>query len=216
MTPTLGCPLAWLAERTAWGVAPFLLLSVAGGVQAMEPLLVSVPGNANPYLSGAVAGTPASNGDRAPDQSPVWVRGLRVQPGRGYTFAASGRVNHGGTVSGPDGGPVIRHAPGAQNGIAGVTLPINALLGVFLDDRVPSAGDEAEDTDFSTGKSRDAFELEPALNQIFFIGDGLTSDGEWQVFFAPKGATRLFLGTMDGYGWYNNSGSFMVEITPRP
>jgi hypothetical protein len=60
---------------------------------------------------------------------------------------------------------------------------------------------------------------------IFFIGDGLTSDsnagffdGEQQSFIVPSGATRLFLGTVDGEGWYNNTGSFSVDtsISSKP
>jgi hypothetical protein len=29
---------------------------------------------------------------------------------------------------------------------------------------------------------------------------------------APAGATRLFLGTMDGFGWFNNVGSLTVTV----
>lgn len=35
----------------------------------------------------------------------------------------------------------------------------------------------------------------------------------------PIGATRLFLGTMDGYDWINNAGRLDVEVTasvPEP
>jgi hypothetical protein len=56
--------------------------------------------------------------------------------------------------------------------------------------------------------------LAPGLKQIFFIGDGLTGTGSGsiQTFHIPAGATRLFLGTMDSYGWSNNSGSFTVDL----
>jgi hypothetical protein len=50
------------------------------------------------------------------------------------------------------------------------------------------------------------------LRQLFFIGDGLTSGGVIQQFVVPQGATRLFLATMDGYGQYNNIGSFTVTV----
>src|ERR1700720_24062 len=40
-----------------------------------------------------------------------------------------------------------------------------------------------------------------------------TGSGSIQNFIIPTGATRLFLGTMDGYGWYNNIGSFGVTVT---
>src|SRR5262249_35830976 len=40
-----------------------------------------------------------------------------------------------------------------------------------------------------------------------------------QQVVVPDGATRLFLGSMDGYGWYNNFGSFSVQVNalaPEP
>jgi hypothetical protein len=34
-----------------------------------------------------------------------------------------------------------------------------------------------------------------------------------QSLVVPAGATRLFLGTDDGFGWYNNVGAFDVSLT---
>ncbi|MEJ7677498.1 MAG: hypothetical protein WKG06_06425 [Segetibacter sp.] len=51
------------------------------------------------------------------------------------------------------------------------------------------------------------------MKQVFFIGDGQTSGGVQQRIVIPKGATRLFLGTLDGYGWYNNGGAFNLTVT---
>jgi hypothetical protein len=52
------------------------------------------------------------------------------------------------------------------------------------------------------------------LKQPFFIGDGLTGTGTGAVqdFIVPSGATRLFLGTMDAFGWFDNSGQFTVTV----
>jgi hypothetical protein len=44
------------------------------------------------------------------------------------------------------------------------------------------------------------------------MGDGLTSGGLTQSVVVPAGATRLFLGTMDVFGWSNNTGEFQVTI----
>ena len=52
----------------------------------------------------------------------------------------------------------------------------------------------------------------PELQQTFFIGDGEIPAGTQQQFVVPVGATRLFLGTHDGFGWFNNQGSFEVTI----
>lgn len=45
-----------------------------------------------------------------------------------------------------------------------------------------------------------------ALSQSFFIGTG----GD---FLVPTGATKLYLGSMDGYQWNNNVGEFEVDLT---
>jgi hypothetical protein len=34
-----------------------------------------------------------------------------------------------------------------------------------------------------------------------------------QQVVVPEGATRFFLGTMDGFGWFNNEGQFDVQVT---
>ena len=59
----------------------------------------------------------------------------------------------------------------------------------------------------------------PKIGQISFIGDGLTSDrsvsgpaGTRQNFAALSGGTRLYLASADGFGWFNNSGSFEVSM----
>lgn len=50
----------------------------------------------------------------------------------------------------------------------------------------------------------------PLLNQVFFIGDGLTGNGTGasQVFTAPGGATRLLLGFADAAGYVGSPGSY--------
>ena len=98
---------------------------------------------------------------------------------------------------------------------------------MFLDSDIPVSGDASITLNFNTsGKAHlgtDFTTLAPALNQVFFIGDGLATikDGKntttlAQTFIAPTGATRLFLGTMDAYEWNNNSGSFSVTLTAIP
>jgi hypothetical protein len=57
------------------------------------------------------------------------------------------------------------------------------------------------------------------LRQVFYIGDGVTSGSVFQEFTAPAGATRLFLGIPDGFGFVgapgaydDNDGSYAVRI----
>ncbi|HET9834372.1 MAG TPA: PEP-CTERM sorting domain-containing protein [Vicinamibacterales bacterium] len=55
------------------------------------------------------------------------------------------------------------------------------------------------------------------MNTRFFIGDGRRLDGVTpQYFIVPNGATRLFLGTMDGFEWNNNAGSLDVTVAAVP
>ncbi|MEO2108886.1 MAG: PASTA domain-containing protein, partial [Actinomycetota bacterium] len=41
---------------------------------------------------------------------------------------------------------------------------------------------------------------------------GRTDDGTPHDVIVPAGATRLYLGTSDGFGWYNNTGAFEVSV----
>ena len=66
--------------------------------------------------------------------------------------------------------------------------------------------------------------LSPLVNQVFYIGDGLSgytnAAGAPLTFTAPGSATRLYLGVIDAFGfggqtgYYNdNLGAFSVDIT---
>ncbi len=86
-------------------------------------------------------------------------------------------------------------------------------MGVFLAATYPDVNATPGTLDFNDGAlGRDFTVLMPALQQIFFIGDGFTTAGQVQQFLAPAGAARLFLGTMDGFEWLNNTGAFNVLV----
>lgn len=195
-----------LAFQVAFG----LLATTASAATVM----ITVPGTANPYLSGLPDGTEASSGDVAPGQSPVLVTGIGISGGIDLTFAATGQVSLGtGLGPDPDGSAPISHFPGAQNGMSGVTMRRVSLLGVFLEDSRPDASPAPAGLDFATEASQNYTAISPLLQQVFFIGDGETDAGVTQTVSAPDGATRLFLGAMDGFGWFNNSGEFNVAVT---
>jgi hypothetical protein len=99
-------------------------------------------------------------------------------------------------------------------GISGIVHRQNTmfLVGVFTTDR-PPAEPAPERLDFTDAE--DFAELEPAIGQTFFIGDGVA-----RRFLIPTGATRLFLGFADAFafvgptGWYgNNSGELQVVVS---
>jgi hypothetical protein len=175
----------------------------------------NVPGTSDLWLAGMPNGSNASYEDFAPGQSPVLVTGISA--GQVLTFTVTGSVSNTPYASGltPDGGGIIWHDTHAENGISDIHAPINSLIGVFLDSTKPSLSAAPTALDFSS-ISLNFTTLSPELKQVFFIGNGSTGTGNVQTFIAPTGATRLYLGTMDGYQWWNNTGSFEVQVNAVP
>ena len=199
------------------------LLIVGGAAQAA---MITVPGTSNPYLAGMPTATAADITDLAPAQSPVLV-GIGLPAGGWLEFNnAQGLVANSPLLSGsspydwtagPDGSLnyLPLHAIGAEYGKSNIMAPIDSLVGVFLD--AQSGGSPAPSTlFFNTQVSRDYASLFPDLYQVFFIGDGLTSGLAQQRVYVPSGATRLYLGVMDGYNWNNNLGAFTVDVNAIP
>lgn len=200
-------------------VQAFVIAALTSTVHAAT---VTVPGIANPWLAGMADGTVATGGspnagdqDTAPAHSPAHVVGLTLTPGASLHFTVTGSVNNNPFPSGdsPDGGtdglPDFQyHTP--ENGMSGFGAPINSLIGVFLSDSVPTLSPQTIESTYAPNSPTSA----PALQQVFFIGDGLTGTGSGarQQFMVPAGATRLYLGALDGTGWNNNFGSFQVLV----
>jgi len=177
-----------------------------------------VPGTSNMWLAGMPDLSTAGGVDSAPGQSPVLALGTELLAGHQLTFLDTGAVSNGPCCAfdGPDGGSLTTSLYAPENGFAGMTAPINALMGVFLGPDQPDGTPVPPALNFGTSASRDFTVLTPGLKQIFFIGNGLTSGGVLQHFVVPDGATRFYLGTMDGYEWNNNMGEFRVEVTSAP
>lgn len=135
---------------------------------------------------------------------------------------------------GPDGGNCTGSAGTmifSANGISGIVDDSRQmfLTGVFIGPSTPS--DPAPASLNFIGVNGHSFtDLYPVLNQEFFIGDGLTGtgSGSQQLFHVPDGATRLFLGFADAFGfgtpWNNlvgyppssyldNSGSINAKVS---
>ena len=83
------------------------------------------------------------------------------------------------------------------------------LVGVFVGAKLPAKApaildfsDDAKGTKFA--------KLEPALGQVFFIGDGKPGEpaGDTHDFVVPKGATRLYLGYADGANFQGSPSSY--------
>lgn len=183
---------------------------------------VVVPGTSNPWLAGMPNGTQSQLGDAAPANSPVLVD-LSLRKGSWVeVIDVTGAVAHGlYPAVGPDGCLseaqcdfdrfIISHDVGAELGKSDLTAPINGLVAVFLNDKVPG-NPVPRPLNFTTAISRNYLRLYPQLKQVFYIGNGRTNSGIVQKIFIPKGATRLYLGTMDGIEWNNNQGAFHATV----
>ena len=203
-----------------WKSRVFGFLGTAIAVVPCVAMALPVPGPSNPYLAGMPNGTLSLSGDAAPGQSPVLVPDLCLRTGSSLTFSATGAVsNDPNLVSyplfGPDGNAaaLTQHAGGPENGISNIFAPYDALVGVFLGASQPNLLPAPAMLDFSAAGSRNYLTLSPQLQQLFFIGNGLTSTSVIQHVVVPAGATRLYLGTLDVVQWSNNPGSFEVTVT---
>ncbi len=101
----------------------------------------------------------------------------------------------------------------SEHGMSDAIMPKNSLNAVFLNNNVPDGQTVPPVLDFSTQTARDYSKISPLVQQVFYTGTGLTSSGSQQSITVPAGATRMFLGTMDGHEWSNNSGGYNVTIT---
>lgn len=191
------------------------------GVGSMEVTTVAIAARGNivttsitakgsPWLAGMPAGSVINpsggntQGCIAPTNSPTQVTSMPLSGGMKLSFRqTTGQTayTNSGTY-GPDGQTdwIVRQDP--VNGINATRAPIMSLVGIFLDARQPNTYAQAAELDFTTSTSRDFSTLSPALKQVFFIGDGLKSDGSLQTFVVPPGATRFYMGLMDEKGWW--------------
>jgi hypothetical protein len=126
----------------------------------------------------------------------------------------------GGTIYGPEGnGAPDSSSITSFGGISGYIGTQGALVGVFLDDSVPNGAAPAT-LDFSNaGLGTNFTTLSPGLGQVFYIGNGVTDANVLQEFIAPLGATRVFLGISDAFGFNgapgafdDNDGSYQIRI----
>ncbi len=206
-----------ITPRTA-GV---LAMTLATG-SAMADLMVS--SEASVYLAAQPNGASIiafGHEDFAPDQSPASL----VNPNNPGTsdvlqFVVTGETTNtpNNPFVGPDGSAAINPVTVEiedRFGLTNITAPMSSLIGVFMNNGARGIATPA-DLDFSTNASRNFTSLSPELNQVFFIGDGMTDTGTLQDFVSPNGATTLYLGTMDRFGWGNNLGALDVTVVPAP
>lgn len=205
---------------TVIGMTEINLSSVAvamtGGVN--DSASTSITGKANVWFAGLPNTASAAYGGDITYASSCPAgefTGFNVTPGAKLSFAASGKLSN--TTSGgnnPEGnaGSMQQNLTNNLGGKSNIKAPLNALLAVFISDDDPSATAAPAMLDFTSAGSRNYTELSPLLKQTFYIGDG-QANGVAQTIVVPAGATRLYFGSMDPYGWHNNSGTCTIDVT---
>jgi hypothetical protein len=193
---------------------------------------------ANANIFGAISLTGAGDGTGS---APTEITG--ISGGTAYNVTnVTGSVSWGQGSNLADGG-IYGQLPGATaisapgNGISGISFSpdYDFLVGVFINSSAPpTTGAGPTSLNYGTGgpngttsNATDVPTFSPALNQVFFIGDGeegyngvcqgatvsgmACTSGLVQQFFAPTGANELFLGFANSLGGTNGPGSYVGD-----
>jgi hypothetical protein len=187
--------------------------------------VVNIPGIASIWLSNQPNGTATPYAvnygpgiDVAPLNSPILVS-LSVPPHAYLTFQSSGTTSRNPDPIaypqvGPEGEQTNYTLPGAFS-LSGLTAPYSSLVGVFLDSHQTYAVPPS--LNFGSDQARSFATVSPQLQQVFFIGDGLTGvgQGDLQFFKMPLNADMLYLATFDS-GSNDNGGELQVTVNRFP
>jgi len=175
-----------------------------------NPLIV--PAIANLVLAGQPVGTVATF-DTVPMNAPPRVN-IPLEGGQRLQFTARGQVRtRNNRVVGPEGANRNANA-GLNNGFSGVVSPEGGLIGVFTADVIDE--DERPSRLTFDAELRNEPVLRPELQQMFYIGDGRTEDGERRTVVVPAGATRFYLGVHIGRNNLNEGEFFVIVSVDDP
>lgn len=185
---------------------------------------VAVPSTSNIYGAGHSGGaaTPQPAGGGGGTAPPS----IDVLTTAQFGFAGSGSVQFSPSnpvSNSPDGRAAASTTFLSFNGVSGFDSDhAFALYGVFVGATEPA--DPPPPALSFTGNTSFA-NLSPQLDQVFYIGDGLTGtgSGSTQLFNVPTGALKLYFGLADGIeqspnviqnGFYgDNSGAYSVDVS---
>jgi hypothetical protein len=211
---TVGARAFGFLALVASGLFAFQAVAGASSPPQTSPLAtVTVTGTDNIFGAGlSVTPDPAGGGSgNVPPE-------ITVPSGTTWmTFSnVRGTVSdEGGESNGPDGNstPSDISGTGEISGIVDST-GVFYLVGVYLDGPQPTPSNPTvsptspPSLNFSGDHSFSS--LSPELDQVFFIGDGLTGTGTGseQSFKVPSGATNLYLGFADAYNWQGPTGYY--------
>jgi uncharacterized protein (TIGR03437 family) len=186
------CRIALSLQTT--GVAPAGRV-IATLIPARAGITVTVPGISSITLAGQPDGFKDTVYGSAPVNSPVQVK-VPLTPGKGIQFLAVGSISRPTTPFIPPEGLAALDSAGGSYGLTTVTARQSSLVGVFVGDSVSTENLFDHGLDF-TGGLTDVTLIPPVLQEVFYVGNGLTPSGQPRTFVVPTGATRLFLASLD-------------------
>lgn len=171
-----------------------------------ETVRVDVPAVANIVLAGAEPGD-SIGADSAPANSPVFIK-LPLRGGSVVTIDASGNIRTSRHTYSPAG--TASYQIGSLRGLSGLTAPAYSLAGVFIRLKGNVTQRPPPMLNFAGG-AKDLPELQPLLQQVFYVGDGRVSGGASRRIIVPEGAAALYLGIHAGMGG-DRSGAFQATV----
>ncbi len=213
------CSSALLSLRRS--AAPLAIASLLG-VTALPQAHADTIGSTTVAATTSVYATPTQTyGGTAQVVIPIAAGTTQIT----FSVSETSRVtvNSGGNYNDPDGvgsaqGEYNTGTSAPGNNLSSINSPTAGYLaGAFTDG---TESQTATGLDYTSSSSVNSASYSPTLDQVFFIGDGLTGDGtgSTQIFYVPTGATELVLGLADACGYYggpscltDNSGSFSVS-----
>ncbi len=164
-------------------------------------------------IYGAGHSTPPAPSGGSPGTLPPGVF-FPASPGQVVTFTSvtgTATVTAAFGLVGPDGNTSFGMNLSSYGGISGIKTDVSSfLVGVFLGAAEPLDPAPAL-LDFTAAGLGTAFtSLSPLINQMFYIGDGLTGtgSGSQQQFNVPSSATAFYLGFADASGYSGPPGQY--------
>ncbi len=166
----------------------------AAGDGSTAPTMITLPSGATSVVFNSVTGSITTGCASA----------------EGCIVLNNGTGNNGNDPDGVGAVPATSSNTGTSS-ISGMMAPgAGYLVGLFVPAGGPAGAAPAALDFTSTGLGTSFTSLSPLLDQVFFIGDGLTGNGTGtqQTFNIPTGAVQLWLGISDAGGYVGAPGAY--------
>lgn len=189
-------------------------LTVAASAGAVD---LHVDAQANIYAAGLADTSSFSSGGVLPVAIALQGNAASVQfgsvgPGPAVPGSPTGGATcvYDGAASSGDGNTCVSSVTNltAANGYSSFFLDGRSmpLVGLFVGATKSPDAPAGQSMSFAFANAQSSFS--PLLQQVFFIGDGRDLADALQTFVVPTGATTLYLGFADGYGFSGTPGAY--------